>query len=508
MERKGLFGIVLTIAAICACERHAEPLATDDAAVTIGFCHALPELKDPLPDENLTGDIGVMIFGEDGAVVQDITVGKDRTTIQLNKGKAYSIFAFANLGYRPDAGHIDEMKALKHRMTHPYDYEYGIPMSASLTDIQINGDTAIDLNLERIMSKITMKIDRSEMDAGIEMKIKRVSIGNCPSEAYLFRESRMESGMEGFVRGFERKDTDVLNLYGKDGISGEISLFMLENMQGWFSEEGIMADHEKVFDDADPRKDLCSYIELEIEYHSDSLYFTDSPLLYRFYLGEGPECLNVERNCHYTITVCPADDGLSDHSWRVRKEGLHSYVKEIELSSTVLSFNYKGQTIPIEAEIYPAHAYEKSLIWDSSDAEIAQVDECGRVTAKGEGACQITCMSKDGGDACSSCKVVCSFDPPYFKSYPEDKYIRGDIGDTVRLWCEIFPPVTPFDVGTEYLEADKEDGIYDYIIDADGHGVTLILKGPGSGLVYMEAGEPVNESELFLIEVNLPTDSD
>ena len=117
-------------------------------------------------------------------------------------------------------------------------------------------------------------------------------------------------------------------------------------------------------------------------------------------------------------------------------------------------------------------------------------------------------MSKDGGDACSSCKVVCSFDPPYFKSYPEDKYIRGDIGDTVRLWCEIFPPVTPFDVGTEYLEADKEDGIYDYIIDADGHGVTLILKGPGSGLVYMEAGEPVNESELFLIEVNLPTDSD
>ena len=56
--------------------------------------------------------------------------------------------------------------------------------------------------------------------------------------------------------------------------------------------------------------------------------------------------------------------------------------------------------------------------------------------------------------------------------------------------------------------ADREDGIYDYIIDADGHGVTLILKGPGSGLVYMEAGEPVNESELFLIEVNLPTDSD
>ena len=52
----------------------------------------------------------------------------------------------------------------------------------------------------------------------------------------------------------------------RDGKSEEISLYMLENMQGWFSEEGIMADHEKVFDDADPRKDLCSYIE------SHSLY--------------------------------------------------------------------------------------------------------------------------------------------------------------------------------------------------------------------------------------------
>lgn len=90
-----------------------------------------------------------------------------------------------------------------------------------------------------------------------------------------------------------------------------------------------------------------------------------------------------------------------------------------------------------------------------------------------------------------------------FKYFP-DSFIRGDIGDTLHLWCEFTPSDAPFYVGTEELEEDKANGIYDYIIDEDGHGVWLILKGPGSGLVYMKAGAPVNEAALWVIEVNLP----
>ena len=66
------------------------------------------------------------------------------------------------------------------------------------------------------------------------------------------------------------------------------------------------------------------------------------------------------------------------------------------------------------------------------------------------------------------------------------------------------PSSAPFDIGIEYLEADKSEGIYDYEIDTDGHGVTLTLTGPGRGLIYMEAGSPINEAALFMIEVNLP----
>jgi hypothetical protein len=54
------------------------------------------------------------------------------------------------------------------------------------------------------------------------------------------------------------------------------------------------------------------------------------------------------------------------------------------------------------------------------------------------------------------------------------------------------------------MEDDKAEGIYDYVVDEDGHGATLTLTGPGTGLIYMEAGEPVNDSALFIIEVNMP----
>ena len=54
----------------------------------------------------------------------------------------------------------------------------------------------------------------------------------------------------------------------------------------------------------------------------------------------------------------------------------------------------------------------------------------------------------------------------------------------------------------EELEYDRTRGIYDYNIDSDGKGVTLTLKNPGTGIIYMSAGEPVNETGILVVEVN------
>jgi hypothetical protein len=252
------------------------------------------------------------------------------------------------------------------------------------------------------------------------MDIIGARIGNCPKTVRPFTDSRVKNEDECFKVGFRYEDLSChpLNMIGADYVSEELSLYMLENMQGVFSPEGLPSHHEKVFVENDPRRLTCSYIELEMEYSYNDMASIGQPLIYRFYLGDGMNSLDIERNCHYHITVIPEDDGLNGDGWRVDKSGI-SFIGKPEL-----------------------------------------------------------------------------------QQYPSD-YIRGDIGDVIHIGCKLNPPDTPFDVGLEYLEDDRSEGIYDYVIDEDGHGVTLTLTGPGRGLIYMEASEPINDAALFVIEVNL-----
>ena len=199
-------------------------------------------------------------------------------------------------------------------------------------------------------------------------------------------------------------------------VSGEVSLYMLENMQGQMY-PSVETDEEKTFPSGDLRSEICSYIELELEYRSAQHYSSTKNLIYRFYLGDSLNNLDVERNHHYHITVCPEDDGLSGNGWRVDKSGLAN-------------------------------------------------NDSAALTA-----------------------------------HP-DSYLRGNIGDKIHIWCELNPSWATFDVGQEYMEDDKAEGIYDFTIDDDGHGATLTLTGPGTGLIYMKAGDPINDAALFIIEVN------
>ena len=89
---------------------------------------------------------------------------------------------------------------------------------------------------------------------------------------------------------------------------------------------------------------------------------------------------------------------------------------------------------------------------------------------------------------------------PFFRIMPGD-FVEGHVGDTLRIWCECYPRSSPFDPGYEELDFDKGRGIYDYKVDDDLHGVTLYLKKPGTGIVYMTAGEPINREGMVIVTV-------
>ena len=376
------------------------------------------------PDEERISDVSIMIFDERGDAEECLWLqnGQTTTEVSLVVGKRYSFRACANFGYRTYADHIDELDETIYYMAYPDEYSQGMPMYAEIDNIRIGEDASVELKLQRLMAKISLRMDRRRLSEGVEMNVLGVRIGNCPKSVKVFGKNTVSSHDQCFGMGFSRDDvqTAVLNTIRQDDISGTVTLYMLENMQGDI-EGPIDSDAEKVFGEQDHRRDICSYIEMDIEYLSHEKY-SERPLVYRFYLGDSRTNLDVERNCHYMITVCPEDDGLKGDGWRVDKSG------------------------------------------------------------------------------------ISDLGPTYIKPYPS-QYVRGKIGDKIHIGCKVSPQNTPFDVGENYMKDDNKTGIYDYEIDPDGHGAVLTLTGPGRGWIYMEAGAPVDRGVLFVIEVDLPTDT-
>ncbi len=412
---------VSAVIGTAACSMH----ETEEDSVTCTICLTGGSMatRSADPDESLITDISLMVFDEHGDAEECVWLprGQDRHRMRLVKGKRYTICACANFGYQVYADNISELDEITFHLAYPDEYREGIPMYAR-TETTVTADGEIRVMLERLMSKISIRMDRSRLSEGVKMDVRSALIGNCPRAAKVFSDNKVADEDGCFPFGFYRNElqTALLNYDTGDGLSREVSLYMLENMQGRMPSH-IEDDSDKILDSDGLPGRTSSYIELELDYTSDLYVSGSGSLIYRFYLGEDRNSLDVRRNTHYHITVTPEDDGLSEDSWRVDRSAL----------------TYIG--------------------------------------------------------------------PTSITQYPSS-YIEGEIGDRIHIWCDVVPEEAPFDVGLKYMEDDHRTGIYDYEIDPDGHGATLTLTGPGAGLIYMEAGPPVNDAALFYIIVNMPED--
>lgn len=396
-----------------------------EVLLTFGDCDFTT--KSVSPDEEKISDLTLFVFNRDGLLEVshyfksgdfiDSGPGCCSCKVNLLKGCRYSFYACANMGFRVRAENLEELRKFRFYMAYPDDYRMGIPMSGSLEDVtapQAGGRIAVPLR--RTMAKVSVSVDRGRLSEGVEFDVTGVRISGCPKSVALFDGNSVDCEDDIHAVGFSRTGYDVqpLNRSVSGQVSGEVSLYMFENLQG--RPLGDVPDHGgKVFKDGDPLGWKCSYLELEADYISEEYRsLPGKGLVYRLYLGDGPSDFNVERNCHYHITVAPEDDGLGDDGWRVDKSGLE----------------YLGEK--------------------------------------------------------------------YLKVSPGN-YIHGHVGDVIHVRCALKPDWAEFDIGIEELETDRDNGIYDYVVDPDGKGLILTLKGSGGGLLYFEAGPPVNETAMVVV---------
>ena len=83
------------------------------------------------------------------------------------------------------------------------------------------------------------------------------------------------------------------------------------------------------------------------------------------------------------------------------------HMESIILDTHSMELNYKSIG-KINAEIYPDDAYNKQVLWSSTNESVAVVDDDGNVYAAGKGTAVITCTSADG-DAKNECTITVKY---------------------------------------------------------------------------------------------------
>lgn len=273
--------------------------------------------------ENTIWDVNLFIFGYGGILEQHkftrFPQGRQNVAdveVDLLANRDYTVYAFANAGY--DMGCLDKeyLEDFRFHLQRADMSSYGVPMSGKTGNVRAE-DGSVHIGMKRLASKVTVCLDRSRLDKDVDFHISGVKVGNSPRWARAFSPSAISDRDDCFPSGYYSSGSDVTELY------------LLENLQGQLN------------------ADLCSYVELDIDYASDK-YYTDGKngLIYRFYLREGNSFM-VQRNCHYTVTVCPEKDGLlCDDAWRVDKSRLiavedDAYLRIVPGGSTIDDVYYE-----------------------------------------------------------------------------------------------------------------------------------------------------------------------
>ena len=359
-----------------------------------------PSTRSADPDEGRISDLNLFLFNEKGLLEErkylqgkqiEWSEGRPVLPLQVLRDADYTVYVCANMGFPLPCKSEDELLSYRYHMTYPDEYSRGVPMTGRLA-FTAEGN-AVRLPLVRMLARVDLSVDRTALNPGIRFTVRRVRVGNAPSSALLFGDSRAETTEQLFSAGFSKEGTavDDLNRDVTLGHSREVPVYLLENLQ-----DGIVPE-------------TGSFIEAEIEYYSDTYYSgPDQYLIYRFYLGETATDGHVERNCRYSVTIRPEGDGLGDggDGWRVdaSKLGFQPSALRFDLSPAAYNERLPGDSIRFRLDLFPADTPVTIENLGYEDENIAAVYDY-RIHPDGHG---ITLYSKKYGTA----HIIFSAGPP------------------------------------------------------------------------------------------------
>ena len=266
------------------------------------------------PDETQIEEICIMVYREeDGALVTDRKcTGKSDIELELLPGR-YRFYAVANAPSFSPSVNIDGIGNAAFGLSSINDLSSSLPMcwSGEPVELMAGKNETINIILERLVSKISLKID-TELIEGLS--ISSVQLCQCAKTIYPFMEGgsralSVQDISDGDYAGV--KDIEDLNT-GKT-----IVLYAVENCQG-----NLLPNNtdpwEKTPDKMEEKDDLCTYIKVTGKWQEGADY--EGSVTYKFYLGEdNTSNFDVRRNSEQNLYLYLEEEGLEKVSWKIDK---------------------------------------------------------------------------------------------------------------------------------------------------------------------------------------------
>lgn len=244
---------VLILALLCGCRKEISPAST---VVSVNIA-VTPATRTDDPDEVKISDLNIFIFDAGGHLEESAYIDS-----HMNGGEARyrfswigqtdcRVFACANLGFRITGIHsVGDLEQYRYHLSYPDEYSRGLPMTGESGIVHIDDKVNdIDINLVSMMAKVSLCIDRTRLGKNVKFNVKSVQVGGCPKSACLFSQSKVSGGNDVFASGYCKSygEADDLNIDRSGGVSREVSVYMLENMQGRLLPEA-KTEKDKVLD--------------------------------------------------------------------------------------------------------------------------------------------------------------------------------------------------------------------------------------------------------------------
>ena len=367
---------VLLLSLVIGCNSWDRDSGRDGIALVLDFKGGMPT-RSSLPDDRLVSDVNLLIYNGEGLLEEQrfltarqfaVQEGSIALKTSLLTGVPYDLFVAANLGYPLPALTREAVETYRYHLAYPDEYSRGIPMSARLDGFAPGGEDEVRIPLVRTMARIDLVLDRTKLDSDVSFLVTSVVVGNGPSSVRLFGDSRAEGATQVFQGGFtlDGRQVQALNVDEAPGVSGSVSLYLPENLQGDLLNP--VDETGKYFTEG-PYGQVCSYLEIRGSYHSDTWHTrAGEPLVYRFYLGDGPGNFDVFRNTACRVTVHLEGTGLDEDSWRVDKSRL---VPETRFDLHPAAYNEcrSGDDFHLWCDVSPPDAYVEiePVAWDDDE---------------------------------------------------------------------------------------------------------------------------------------------